>query len=188
MIRNLISVIFTFFKFCLLKIVYFNKFKFKVIERFSPNTQIKIRKNSRIELKSKVRAHSRCKLVAVENGNIEIGKNVAFNDGCGIYSMKHIIIGEGTMFGPNVLVYDHDHDYRSKNGISDGKFKIGEVKIGKNVWIGANTIILRDTSIGDNCVIAAGSVIKGEFPDNSLIIQKRKTESFQIKTINKNGE
>ncbi len=181
MIRNIISVIFSFFKFNILKIIYGSKFKFKAIERFSPNTQIKIRKNSKIELENKVRAHSRTKLVAIKEGYIKIEKNVAFNDGCGIYSMNSIRIGEGTMFGPNVLVYDHDHDYKSKNGISDRKFKIGKVEIGKNVWIGANTIILKDTIIGDNCVIGAGSVIKGEVPKNSLVVQKRKTEYIKIK-------
>ena len=42
--------------------------------------------------------------------------------------------------------------------------------------IGANCVILRGTKIGDNCVVAAGSVIKGEFPANTLIYQKRETE------------
>ena len=94
--------------------------------------------------------------------------------------MSSVTIGKGTMFGPNVLVYDHDHNYKSANGISDNKFKVGNVKIGNNVWIGANTIILKDTEIGDNCVVGAGSVIKGKYPDNSLIVQKRNTECIEI--------
>lgn len=178
--KNLISVVYSLFRFCFLKIFYKNRFKFKPIERFSPNTEIEIKKNSKIILANKVRAHSRTKLKAINGGIIQIGEDVAFNNGCSVYAMNSIIIEKGTMFGPNVLIYDHDHDYKSENGIRDGKFKIGEVKIGKNVWVGANTIILKDTAIGDNCVIGAGSVIKGDFPANSLILQKRNTDCTEI--------
>lgn len=43
------------------------------------------------------------------------------------------------------------------------------MKIGNKVWIGTNSIILKDTIIGDNCIIAANSVVKGVFPENCLI-------------------
>jgi acetyltransferase-like isoleucine patch superfamily enzyme len=87
---------------------------------------------------------------------------------------KNIYIGSGTEFGTNVLIYDHDHDYRA--GLKTDKFKESPVKIGNNCWIGANSVILRGTVLGNNCVIAAGSVIRGEYPDNSVIIQKRVTD------------
>ena len=45
--------------------------------------------------------------------------------------------------------------------------------IGDNVWIGANTVILRGSIIDNGCVIGAGSVIKGEYPPDSVVIQKR---------------
>jgi acetyltransferase-like isoleucine patch superfamily enzyme len=46
----------------------------------------------------------------------------------------------------------------------------GKIKIGNNVFIGNNSIILLNTSIGDNCIIGAGSVVRGHFPDGSVII------------------
>lgn len=49
------------------------------------------------------------------------------------------------------------------------------VKIGNNCWIGGNVAILRGTVIGDNSVIAAGSVVSKEVPDNAIFIQKRET-------------
>ena len=88
---------------------------------------------------------------------------------------NHIEIGEGVEFGPNVLVYDHDHDFRHPDGLKADIFKTAPVIIGKNCWIGANTVILRGTVLGDNCVVGAGSVIKGEYPAQSVIIQKRNT-------------
>jgi len=46
----------------------------------------------------------------------------------------------------------------------------GTIKIGNNVFIGNNCTILPNTVIGDNCIIGAGSVVRGQFPDNSVII------------------
>ena len=63
------------------------------------------------------------------------------------------------------------------------KFKTAPITIGNNVWIGANTLILRGTTIGDNCVVAGGSVIRGNYPSNTVIIQKRTTE-----VLYQNGE
>lgn len=45
---------------------------------------------------------------------------------------------------------------------------LAPIKIGNNVFIGMNTIILPDTVIGDNCIIGAGSVVKGELDSNSV--------------------
>ena len=52
-------------------------------------------------------------------------------------------------------------------------YKSSPVKIGNNVWIGANAVILRGTVIGDNCVIGAGTVVKGTFESGSVIIEHR---------------
>jgi acetyltransferase-like isoleucine patch superfamily enzyme len=46
----------------------------------------------------------------------------------------------------------------------------GKVKIGNNVFIGDNCTILPNTTIEDNCVVGAGSVVRGKFPENSVII------------------
>lgn len=43
------------------------------------------------------------------------------------------------------------------------------IVIGDNVWIGLNAIIPKGTEIGDNCIVSAGTVVKGKFPANSVI-------------------
>ena len=45
----------------------------------------------------------------------------------------------------------------------------GKIVIGNNVFIGINCILLSNTSIGDNCIVGAGSVVRGNFPENSVI-------------------
>ena len=172
---NVISVIYTAIRFLLYKIIYTKRFKYKGLQRFSPNTQIFFLGKGSIHLGNSVSAHSGVKIRSVGKGKVIIGEKTSINYGCMIVAMKSIIIGNGVEFGPNVLVYDHDHDFRSPSGIKDNKYKVGEVKIGDNTWIGANTIILRRTIIGKNCVVGAGSIISGIYPNNSIITQKRET-------------
>ncbi|MFP3338962.1 DapH/DapD/GlmU-related protein, partial [Micrococcus sp. SIMBA_131] len=46
---------------------------------------------------------------------------------------------------------------------------IGKITIGNNVFIGMNAIILHGVTIGDNCIIAAGSIVTKSFPENSIV-------------------
>ena len=56
------------------------------------------------------------------------------------------------------------------------------VVIGDNVWCGCNVVILKGVKIGDNCVIAAGTVVNKDIPSNSMVYQERE---LVIKKINK---
>ena len=175
LLGNIISVIYSFFKFSIIKVFYFRRFKFYPIERFSPDTIVGIGKNSKLKLGKKVRVHSGTKIFSTSGGEFEIGNNCRINYNCMFVCRHKIVIEDGVEFGPNVLIYDHDHDFRTFGGIKEGKFKCSPVKIGKNSWIGANTIILRGSTIGKNCVIAAGSIVSGNVPDGTVFIQKRES-------------
>ena len=54
------------------------------------------------------------------------------------------------------------------------------IHIGKNVWIGANAVILRGSNIGDGAVIGAGSIIKGEVPPHTVVYQRRDMKNKAI--------
>ena len=119
---------------------------------------------------------------AMQDGYIEIGNGCFFNEGCMIVSKEHIVIGEKASFGPNVMVYDQDHDtYRSKE--TETAYRSSPIIIGKRVWIGANSVILRGSVIGDGCVIGAGCVIKGTYPPGTLVVQKRETDTRKIQRV-----
>lgn len=47
---------------------------------------------------------------------------------------------------------------------------IKPISIGDNVFLGARSVILPGTTIGNNCIVGAGAVIKGNFPENSIIV------------------
>lgn len=178
--NNIISVIYSLLKFLLIKICHWKTFKFYIIERFSPKTHIYFMKNGKLTLGKYVRAHTHVRLIVCNNAILIIDDNVAFNYGCMVTAKNFIHISKGVEFGPNVLLYDHDHDFRVPGGLKANKFKSGSIEIGENSWIGANTIILKNTKLGANCVVGAGSIISGTYPDNTLIIQKRETTAEDI--------
>lgn len=104
------------------------------------------------------------------DGILDIGKDVFINYGTIINVREHISIGDGCLIGQNVLMYDHDHDYRSDN-IRE-KFITEPITIGKNVWIGSGVIILKGVNIGDNSVIAAGTVVTKDVPANVVYFRE----------------
>ena len=114
-------------------------------------------------------------MIAANGGKIVFGDQVGIGRNNIIVSQEKIIIGEGTILTPNVFIYDHDHEFDCNTGVKVKDYRRERVEIGKNCWIGANTVILRGTVIGDNCLVGAGCVLKGTYPAGSKIIQKRQT-------------
>lgn len=178
--NNAISVLVSFIRCVVLKIFHHNSFFFRGIERFSPNVSIELDRGGSIFFGQRVRAHSGVKIKVRKNACLVIDDDVSFNYNCMVFCRDRIEIGEGVEFGPGVLIYDHDHDYKTAGGIKAGKFIVSPVKIGANVWIGANTVILRGSVIGENAVIGAGSIIKGTVPAGSVVIQKREVRQLAV--------
>ena len=112
------------------------------------------------------------------SGELVIGDKVFINDNCNINCVGRIQIGEYTKIAPNVCINDHDHNYKLDGG---GHLLLGEVRIGKHVWIGAGAVVLRDTTIGDYAVIAAGSIVKGEVAPHTLYYNKREPSHKAIR-------
>ena len=99
--------------------------------------------------------------------NITLGKNVFINAGCHFQDNGGIEIGDGTMIGPRTIIVTLNHDLDPKTRLTATP---KSVKIGKNVWIGANCTILPGMSIGDNSVIGAGSVVVKSIESNTVAV------------------
>jgi acetyltransferase-like isoleucine patch superfamily enzyme len=109
------------------------------------------------------------------NSLLEIGKNVFVNNNCTFNCLEQIIIGNDTIFGESVKIYDHNHEYNLGNNelnISKNRFTTAPVVIGQNCWISSNVIILKGVTIGDNCIIGANCVIHKNISSNSRVIQE----------------
>lgn len=173
--RSIIYILFSLVRFSIIKLFRFNNFDFFPVTFFSPFVEIEIGKRSFLKISRFVKAKSGVKIKIRNGANVHIGESTSFNHGCMLVSHEKIEIGKNVQIGPNVLIYDHDHDYRTAGGLKGLKYITSPVIVGNNVWIGANVIILKGTTIGSNCVIAAGSIIKGNFPDNTVVLQKKET-------------
>ena len=98
--------------------------------------------------------------------NTKIGKNVFINSCCRFQDNGGIEIGDKTMIGPNVTIVTLNHEINPETRINAIP---KPVKIGKNVWIGADCTILPGVTIGDKSVIGAGSVVTKDVADNVIV-------------------
>lgn len=103
-----------------------------------------------------------------KSSKILIGSNVSTNNNVFICAENLIEIGDNTLIGQNVSIFDHDaHNIipNKRKTIGD----IGKVVIEKNVWIGNNVVIMKNSHIGENSIVATGAVVNRNFPPNSII-------------------
>lgn len=108
--------------------------------------------------------------ITIEGGQVEIGKNCFFNNYCSINSLKKVTIGDGTIFGSNCHIYDHNHRFSDlETSIKAQGYTLGETHIGKHCWFGTNAVVLKGVTIGDNCVIGAGVVVSEDVPEGTVI-------------------
>lgn len=97
--------------------------------------------------------------------NVHFGKNVYGNFNLTLVDDADIYVGDSTMFGPNVTVCTAGHPINAELRKKIYQFNL-PIHIGKNVWIGANAIIMPGVSIGDNSVVGAGAVVTKDIPAN----------------------
>lgn len=107
---------------------------------------------------------------SIVSKTVILGKNVApyfANSGhCYIQGINKIIIGDYTMFAPGVKIISANH---LKNDYLNHDKSEGPVIIGNYCWIGANAIILPGVNLGDNVIVAAGSVVTKSFGNDVVL-------------------
>ena len=105
------------------------------------------------------------------SAKIKIGDNVGLNSIAIFCRTKSISIGDNCLIGGNCQITDNDgHQVwnQSDRLMSPGIESDEDVEIGRNVFIGLNVLILKGSRIGNNSVIAAGSIVKGLIPANCM--------------------
>jgi acetyltransferase-like isoleucine patch superfamily enzyme len=130
-----------------------------------------LNESSKIHISDGVSCRKYCNFLIWDNAELIIHENVFFNNGCSINALEKIEIGENTLFGEGVKLYDHNHTIfkGTKIDISKDTFNTGSIIIGKNCWIASNVVVLKGVTIGDNVVIGAGCVIHKSIPSNSIV-------------------
>ncbi|WP_026889257.1 maltose acetyltransferase domain-containing protein [Clostridium beijerinckii] len=101
--------------------------------------------------------------------NVHIGNCFYANFNLVIVDDIDVYIGEHVMIAPNVTITPTGHPVDPDLRKPGTQFSI-PVKIGNNVWIGSNAVILPGVTIGDNSVIGAGSVVTHDIPENVVAV------------------
>lgn len=104
-------------------------------------------------------------------GNISIGNNVLIPKYTDMKGMGKIYIGNNILFGPYVSFYTNRHEFKKSSiPISDQPSTQGIIRVGNDSWIGGNVIFLPNISIGNHCVVGAGSVVTKSIPDYVVVV------------------
>jgi len=103
-----------------------------------------------------------------KDAKIKIGNNVSTNNNIMLCAANYIEIGDNTLIGQYVTIMDHEaHGIKADKRRNLGE--IGTVIIKKNVWLGNNVVVLKNSEIGENSIVATGAVVSGKFPSNVVI-------------------
>lgn len=100
--------------------------------------------------------------------NISIGENFFSNYNLVILDVAPVTIGDNVLFGPNVSLYTAGHPIHPISRNSGYEYGIS-ITIGDNVWLGGNVVVTPGVTIGENSVVAAGSVVVKDIPANVVV-------------------
>jgi acetyltransferase-like isoleucine patch superfamily enzyme len=113
---------------------------------------------------TKLRTHARSAKIIIED-------DVGLNGTSIVARTRTVRIGKGTMIAANCAILDGDYHafWPPENRIINPDFESdADVTIGKNVWVGGRCVILKGVEIGDNSVIAAGSIVTRNIPPDTV--------------------
>lgn len=105
----------------------------------------------------------------------QIGENSFFYDVrsnyVGLNNPFNLRIGDNVQITHGVTILDHGYDWsvaKCKYGLVLGN--TGQIDIGSNVFIGANSVILPNVHVGNNVIIGAGSIVNSDIPSDSVAV------------------
>jgi acetyltransferase-like isoleucine patch superfamily enzyme len=114
---------------------------------------------------------NRCKIVVYAGAKLIIGDNVGMSNST-IIATQSVNIGNNILIGGGVTIVDSDfHSFNPAHwhtSLDESNMKMGPVIISNNVFIGMDSIILKGVTIGNNVIVAAGSVVSSNIPDNEI--------------------
>jgi acetyltransferase-like isoleucine patch superfamily enzyme len=145
--------------------------------------KLKSKKPQAVILGNHVSVYAGCSFAIGENGKCTVGDFTLLN-GAIVMAEERIDIGSYCLISWGVGIADSDfHPLEPAQRLVDAqalapflkdrpprpKLKTAPVKIGDNVWIGMNAVILKGVTIGDNSVVAAGAVVTKSVPANTIV-------------------
>lgn len=172
MTKTLFLILYNILRFLLYKIRYGNRYRASAIQRISPFCALKIFDHGTMEIGRNTELAHGCDIEVHGKGILIIGDGTYMNRYCMVSAHCCVRIGCHCMFGPGVKIFDNNHKFSREKGVSS-ELKSSPVSIGDRCWIASDVIILKGTTIGNNCVIGAGCVVSGNFADGTIVKLKQ---------------
>jgi acetyltransferase-like isoleucine patch superfamily enzyme len=104
---------------------------------------------------------------ATGGADTRVGRNVFVNQNCTFYDLGGLDIADDVMIGPNVSLITSGHPIEPSRRRASVVAK--PIVIERNVWIAAGATIVGGVTVGENSVVAAGSVVTKDVPPNTLV-------------------
>lgn len=112
--------------------------------------------------------------VSLRNGaNVRVDEHARIGERCSLWAGKAngiIEVGEHALFGPQVFVTAANYQTRAGTPVMNQPMDEAPVSIGKDVWLGARVVVLPGVTIGDGCVVGAGSVVTRSISAGSIAV------------------
>src|SRR5574344_403445 len=150
---------------------FFLKLKFgKLYFPSSFGKPIWLYKVKRVFIGKRFRIMDGARIETHKNGKITIGENCSFGQNLHLTAGGNLTIGSNVTISGNVFISDNNHCYDKLNVHSfDQKLEIKETHIGDYCFLGYGAAILPGTTLGNNVIVGALSLVKGTYPDNVVV-------------------
>lgn len=103
------------------------------------------------------------------NASTSLGDNVNLN-GLVVEGQGKVVIGDNFHSGPGCLIITQTHNYDTGEAIPyDGTYRIGDVVIEDNVWLGSRVVVVGPVRIGEGAIVQAGSVVVRDVPALAIV-------------------
>ena len=135
-----------------------------------PWVDLKIRENGKIILHDGVVLDTNVRLVAANDGRIELGEDAQVGMATVINAGEDVIIGRRTAIAGFSLIEASEHNYLGKEPILEQGYHHEPVYIGADVWVAAHVYIGIGSHIGDGAVLGNKSTARGDVPANSVAL------------------
>lgn len=148
----------------LVSLYYYLKYGAKI----SPRAEVELSANLKFGRGCRVSSFTKIKAA---DGPLTIGDRCGFGTGCFITSGEQgLSIGDNLVCGPNVVIMASSYRYDMLGvHLHDQGVTSKGTRIGNNVWIGANAVILDGSDIGDNSIVVANSLVSRRHPAGSVL-------------------
>lgn len=169
MIKRIFFLIYSLYITYYLKLFYKNNFKIKGFIVCNGFINIELSRSSQLIINGNLHVRSNAMIAVRPDSTLTIGEEVFLNRNSSIVCRESITIGNNTLFGEEVKVYDNNH--KIVNGVVEANvFETSPIFIGNNCWIANSSNILKGSVIPDKTVIGAMSLVNKKLSEPGVYI------------------